>query len=120
MTKNQRMVWQKEGVQKVMEILAASKKVEEVEVVFDRLLTTREINDVARRFEVLMMLEKGQSYADIRLKTGMGPSTVARLSAKCGFGFSKVAGLPKQKIKKEYRSKRTLRYKGVPVATLRK
>ncbi len=120
MKRNPRMVWHTEGVQKVLAILRDCSTIKEIELIFDRVLTTREINDIARRFEALAMIDEGKSYADIHMRTGMSPNTIARLSAKCGFGFRKSSGISKPKMKSDYRSKRIIRYKGVPVATIRK
>ncbi len=120
MKRNPRMVWNTEGVREVMKLLVNCKKASEVEKIFDRILTTREINDIARRFKALTMIDEGSSYADIHMKTGMSPNTIARLSAKCGFGFSKSSGLADKKAKKEYSPKRTLKYKGVPVVKVKK
>ncbi len=112
---NKRLIWHKKEVEDVVSLLVDTRKPEEVELLFDRVLTTREINDIARRYKVLKMLDAGRSYTDIIVETGMSSSAIGRLSAKCGFGFQKSSGL--QKPKKTTPSKRTkkLKYKGVTI-----
>jgi uncharacterized protein YerC len=112
---NKRLVWDTKGVQEVMELLAETKEVSQVELIFDRILTTREINDIGRRYRVLRMLEKNHSYRDIMLETGMSTSAIARLSAKCGFGFRKSSKLAKPKKARYLKRKARLHYKGVRV-----
>ena len=61
------------------------------------------------------MLEENKSYADIIIATGMSTSAIARLSAKCGFGFQKSSGIRKTKTSKQPRRRTKLRYKGVRI-----
>lgn len=112
---NKRLVWNTKEVKEVMELLAEAGEVSEIELIFDRILTTREINDIGRRYKVLRMLEGKFSYADIMLETGMSTSAIARLSAKCGFGFQKSSKLAKPKKTRGPRRKVKLHYKGVRV-----
>lgn len=118
---SKRIVWHKKEVQEVVDLLLSCKKKEEVEKIFDRLLTPREINDVARRHKALTMIDEGKSYADIKLTTGMSGVTISRLSAKCGYGFRKSSGLSKPKKSSKVNQRyQTLRYKGVPVVRVKK
>ena len=110
-----RLVWHNQEVADVVKLLAEVRTTEEVELIFDRILTTREINDAARRYKVLRMIEGGKSYADIMLATGMSSSVICRLSAKCGFGFQKSSGIRKTRTAKQPRKKTKLRYKGVRI-----
>lgn len=113
---SKRLVWHDKEVLDVMALFADSKSIDEVRKIFDRVLTPREINDIGRRYQALMMIDEGKSYADIRLKTGMSPTTLNRLATKCGFGFRKSSGLPKpKKPRVPIKGKRTIKYKGVRV-----
>lgn len=112
---SERLVWHKEGIQDVVELLLDCKNKQEIEVVFDRILTPREINDIARRYKALTMLDEGKSYTDIQLATGMSRVTISRLSAKCGYGFRKSSGLSKRSAASIKNNRRPLRYKGVLV-----
>ncbi|RJO61457.1 hypothetical protein C4544_03010 [candidate division WS5 bacterium] len=110
-----RLFWHKKEIKEVVGLLVEAKTDTEVELIFDRILTTREINDVARRYKVLKMIEEGKSYADIMTETGMSSSVICRLSAKCGYGFQKSSGLRKPRSKGASSRKRTIKYKGVKV-----
>jgi len=116
MKKNERLVWHDREIMDVIDLLLECKTRDDVKMIFDRILTPREINDIGRRYKTLIMLDEGRSYADIRTQTGMSPTTINRLATKCGFGFSKSSGLDRpKKIKTSQNSRRPLRYKGVKV-----
>ncbi len=118
---SKRLVWHKEEVQDVIALFLACKTKEEIEKVFDRVLTPREINDIARRHKAIVMIDEGKSYADIKMATGMSGTTIARLSAKCGFGFQKSSGLPRQKaVSKTKHHYRTIKYKGVTAVRVKR
>lgn len=73
------------------ELFKAFSKIESVserQKFFFDLLTTEELNDIARRWKVANMLFKGVSFADIEAKTGMSSTTIARISKwlKKGYG----------------------------------
>lgn len=113
---SERLVWHDKEVLDVMTLLVGSKSIDEVRKIFDKILTPREINDIGRRYQALMMIDEGRSYSDIRLKTGMSPTTLNRLATKCGFGFQKSSGLSKpKKSKSTPQKRRTIKYKGVRV-----
>lgn len=112
---SERLVWHDKEVLNVMTLLVNCKDIDEVRKVFNRVLTPREINDIGRRYQALMMLDEGRPYSDIRMTTGMSPTTINRLATKCGFGFQKSSGLPKPKQPKAPAKQRTIRYKGVRV-----
>ena len=120
---SKRYIWHKKNIEEVIDVLLGCKKREEVELLFDRILTPREINDISRRYKALRMLEEESSYSDVMVKTGLSSFTISRLSAKCGFGFRKSSGMkkvekPKQKINnREYK---TIKYKGIPVIKVKK
>ena len=110
-----RLVWHKTEIEEVIQLLLESKKKEEIENLFDRILTPREINDIARRFKVLKMIDEGASYSDIITETGMSSVTVSRISAKCGYGFQKSSKPIKKPKNKAPKRKTKLKYKGVKV-----
>lgn len=113
-----RLVWHKKEVEEVIDLILHCKKREEVENIFDKILTPREINDIARRYKVLKMIDTGSSYSDIITETGMSSVTVARISMQCGYGFQKslkTETKPKRKIVKK---SGTMNYKGVKVRSI--
>jgi len=117
---SRRLVWHKDEIQEVIRLLLSCKNNEDIEIFFDRVLTPREINDIARRYKVLKMIDGGKSYADIMQETGMSAVTISRLSMKCGYGFRKSSGIKKVGKREPYGQRKTLRYKGVPVATIKR
>lgn len=112
---SRRLIWHDKEVMEVMELLVSCQKVDEVRNIFDHVLTTREINDIARRYKVFTMIGNGSSYTDIKLATGMSSTAISRISSKCGFGFRKSLGIEKKPIKKSPARKIHLNYKGVRV-----
>jgi len=120
---SKRLVWHKDEIQEVISLLLSCKKNQDIEVIFDRVLTPREINDIARRYKALKMIDEGKSYTDIMQETGMSSVTISRLSMKCGYGFRKSSGIKKVKSKRSnmgYGRKRTLKYKGVSIANIKR
>jgi len=117
---SKRLVWHKEEVEDVIKLLLSCKTKENMEKVFDRILTPREINDIARRYKALIMIDEGRSYADIHLETGMSKVTITKLFAKCGYGFRKSSGLSRPKKPKEIKRQQIVKYKGVIVAKIKR
>lgn len=117
---SRRLVWHKDEVKDVVKLLLSCKTEKEIEDVFDHILTPREINDIARRYKVFQMIDEGKSFTEILHETGMSSVTVSRLSQKCGYGFRKSSKIAKPKRKSaDHLRRKTIRYKGVPVAKVR-
>jgi len=113
---SKRLLWHDKEVLDVMSLFVSCKNIDEVRKIFDRVLTPREINDIGRRYQALMMIDEGRPYSDIRIATGMSPTTINRLATKCGFGFRKSSGLSKpEKSKAPAQKRKPIRYKGVKV-----
>lgn len=115
---NRRLLWHKEEVEEVIKLLATSKTTREIEEILDDILTPKEINDMARRRKVLLLLKQGKSYIEIAQETGMSHTTIARISAKIGYGFRKSVEGNKntvQKAKEWKPPKKVIRYKGVRI-----
>ena len=120
---SKRLIWHKNEIQEVIELLLSCNKKEEIELMFDRILTPREINDIARRYKALKMIEEGCSYGDIMIKTGMSSVTISRLSMKCGYGFRKSSGIVRRRQNYKLKNdpgKRTLKYKGISLGKIKK
>ena len=64
---SKRLVWHDKEVLDVMSLFVECKGIDEVRKIFDRVLTPREINDIGRRYQALIMIDEGKSYADIRM-----------------------------------------------------
>jgi TrpR-related protein YerC/YecD len=75
----------------IKELFNAFSKIEspsERERFFYDLLTSDELNDIARRWKVATMLENKTPFSEIENKTGMSSTTIARISKwlKSGYG----------------------------------
>lgn len=113
-----REVWYDKEIKKLVEVIAETNNQRRIEDLFDRILTPREINDIARRLAALGMLEKGASYADIRTRLGLSPVIISRLANKLGYGFRRSSQNVKRSSASGQGTKtrtRTVRYKGIPV-----
>src|SRR3989344_7126426 len=97
---SRRLIWHKEDVQGVIKLLLSCKNEKEIELIFDRVLTPREINDIGRRYKVLKMIDEGKTFTEILMETKMSSKTISRIGAKCGFGFRKSSGILKPKEKR--------------------
>jgi TrpR-related protein YerC/YecD len=112
--------WREKEIEEIISFLA-QKSALEIEEVFDATLTPREINDMARRFKILKLLEEGKTYADIQMGLGVSTEMISRVSGKIGYGFRRTYGtIEKSKDqpgpKKQHRRSNT-RYKGAPSIT---
>jgi TrpR-related protein YerC/YecD len=88
----------------------------EMERYLGKILTPREINDMARRLKISKMLEEGKSYSEISNAIGASPTLISKVSAQIGFGFRRSAKVPDKKKEKVDPSKylgRKIKYKGV-------
>lgn len=108
--------WFEKEINELLSEVAKLKTVKEVELVFEKILSPREINDMARRLKIWKMLQEGKSYFDIQDTLGASPGLISKISLGIGFGFRRGQGVqptPKKVIKK---SKKVIKYKGsVPI-----
>ena len=61
-------------------VLAKLKKPQEIAEFLRDLLTLEEIEEAIRRFQVAKLLDKGETFRQIALKTGMSSTTIARIN----------------------------------------
>lgn len=117
-----RDTWFEKEIKDMLCVIAETKNTQEVERLFEKLLTPREINDMARRLKILEMLEEGNSYGQIRSKIGVSTAIISRLSYHVGYGFRRSNGKSKRQIVEDqlkeaantYRHSKKISYKGVP------
>lgn len=106
----------------MVDVVAVTKTPEDVCELFDKILTPREINDVARRLAVIELLEAGQSYVEISMRLGMGSNTISKISAKLGYGFrrgeSGTASRNNESTKRLRIVQSKIKYKGAPTYTV--
>lgn len=82
--------WRQKEIEKLLEAVAKTRTEAEVEELFDCILTTREINDMAKRLEIRTMLKEGKSYLEIRDVMRVSPNIVSRVSNQIGYGFRRT------------------------------
>ncbi len=112
---SKRLVWHTKEIREVTELLLSCKNAREIENIFDRVLTPREINDIGRRYKVLRMVDEGKTFTEIIQETGMSSVTISRITTKCGYGLQKSSGLKTTRKKPTPKRSIKLRYKGVRV-----
>lgn len=60
--------------------------VEDCRAFFDDLCTVRELEDMSQRFNVALLLNKGESYLEISQKTGASSATISRVARCLNYG----------------------------------
>ncbi|MBW6431652.1 trp operon repressor [Patescibacteria group bacterium] len=116
--------WCEKEIDELLSLISIAQNKEEVHYLLDLILTPREINDMARRFKILEMLEDGKSYADIVCEIRVARHTISRVSNKIGFGFRRCESSISTRqghFRFPYRLvKSRLKYKGAPIYTITK
>ncbi|MDK2905483.1 MAG: hypothetical protein PWR12_1559 [Eubacteriaceae bacterium] len=64
----------------------------EVNAFFDDLCTIREVEEMANRFEIAMLLAEGKTFTEIEKATGASSATISRVNRclKYGEGYQSV------------------------------
>lgn len=107
-----REMWYQEEINKMLRKITEIKTKKELETLFNQIVTAREINDMARRFEAINLLNDGTSYSEIRQRLGLSPIIIARLSGNIGYGYRRSSEVVKIDAPKRRYKKPPLRYKG--------
>lgn len=105
-------VWYEKEIKGMLKDVAGTKTVSEVEKLFDKILTPREINDMARRLAIGKMLAERKSYLEIQEALRVSPTIVSRVANKIGYGFRRTSSRAK-KIGEREPAKPTVKYKGL-------
>lgn len=105
--------WYQNEINKMISVVAGLENTQQVEEIFDQIITPREINDMARRLAAVEMLNEGISYSEIREKLNLSPIIISRLANKIGYGFRRSSTVIKSDSPKAKRAKKPIRkYKG--------
>lgn len=72
--------WENERTKTLFQAILKLKSVKECEDFFRDLLTLRELEEAAERFEIARMLKQRKSYLQIARKTGASTTTVTRVA----------------------------------------
>ncbi len=114
-------IWFEKEIKDLIKIVASTNTTKDVELLFERILTPREINDMARRLKILEMLNAGYSYSMIQQEVKVSSTIIARLSNHIGYGFRRN---PSRNTRKNidnikdviinYSKSHKVKYKGIP------
>lgn len=77
----------------LVEALLSLRTREECYALLDDLCTVREIHDLSQRLAVALLLNKGETYADIAEETGASTATIGRVNRALNYGAGGYAAL---------------------------
>lgn len=108
-----RDIWFEVEIKELLSDVAELKNTQEVEDLFEVIITPREINDMARRLKISKLLAEGNSYSEISMKLNVSPNIISRVSSGIGYGFRRtnITHPVKASPKKKQRGK-SIKYKG--------
>lgn len=107
--------WFDKEIKEMMKEIVAVKDIKTLEIIFDRILTPRELNDMGRRHAIIKMLSDGKSYQEIQEKLQISSAIIAKVSNKIGYGFRRSRSFPatsQTKKSKRQAESRVIKYKG--------
>ena len=110
--------WCEKEIVETIEAIAGCEDSVEVCGLFDVILTPREINDMARRYKIIQMLDEGESYGEIIRLLGVSSGMISKVASKIGFGFRRTWPTKAKKGGTKWQDPLTrpkdIYYKGVP------
>jgi TrpR-related protein YerC/YecD len=113
--------WCEKEIVEAIEAIADCEDSVEVCGLFDVILTPREINDMARRYKIIRMLDEGCSYGEITRALGVSTVMISKVSSKIGYGFRRSWPSTAKKNNKDVKKwqdpltrPQDIYYKGVP------
>lgn len=71
---------------KLFDAVLALKSREECEDFFEDLCTIKELQDMAQRFDVALMLYDGKNYGAVSAETGASSATISRVNRCLNYG----------------------------------
>lgn len=78
--------WHNESMDTLCEGILQLQSKEECLAFLDDICTIKELQDLAQRFSVAKMLDRGMSYSDISRATGASTATISRVSRAFTYG----------------------------------
>lgn len=75
-----------EAVDRLFQAILTLETVDDCYAFFEDACTVKEIFDIAQRFEVASLLEKGMNYINISKKTGASTATISRVNKCATYG----------------------------------
>ncbi len=70
----------------------ALESIEECEALLSDLCTIKEVEDMANRFQIALLLQEGQTFIDVEKTTGASSATISRVNRclKHGKGYNLI------------------------------
>ena len=78
--------FQSDAVEKLFDAILSLENKEECYAFFEDLLTVKEMQDMAQRMEVAMLLDKGMNYQQISKDVGVSTATISRVNKCLSYG----------------------------------
>ncbi len=75
-----------EEFERLFSVILSLKNKEECEALFDDLCTIREVQNMAQRLDVAVMLAEGRNYQEISRITSVSTATISRVSRCLNYG----------------------------------
>jgi TrpR-related protein YerC/YecD len=75
-----------EELQRLYKALVSLRSADDAAALLEDICTIAEVNEMAQRLEVALLLDAGESYLAIQEKTGSSPTTIARVSKALNYG----------------------------------
>lgn len=75
-----------ESAERLMRAVASLRTQEECRAFFEDLCTIKEIQDMAQRFDTVLLLKQGMSYQKIARQVGISTATITRVNRSLNYG----------------------------------
>ncbi len=75
-----------ESVDRLFEVIASLQNKEDCYRFFEDVCTIKEIQDMAQRFDVALLLDQGVNYQQIAKEVGVSTATISRVSRCLNYG----------------------------------
>ena len=75
-----------ESVDRLFEVIAGLQNKEDCYRFFEDVCTIKEIQDMAQRFDVALLLDEGVNYQQIAKEVGVSTATISRVSRCLNYG----------------------------------
>lgn len=75
-----------ESVDRLFEVILSLQNKEDCYRFFEDVCTIKEIQDMAQRFDVALLLDKGVNYQQIAKEVGVSTATISRVSRCLNYG----------------------------------
>lgn len=78
--------WYTEAMSRLFRVIAQLGSEEECAAFFEDLCTIKEIQDMAKRMDAAVLLDRGLSYQEVSAQAGISTATISRVSKSINYG----------------------------------